>query len=359
MTDNTDIVNLALQTFGAQTTITSAQLAASSNNESKQANLFLAKSRDQLLRMAPWNCAFNAALLNYISSVPGTPENDDTSVTQWVKGLPLPPWSYEYQYPVDCLRPVWIVPQFDTGFSGSVPISPVTVGMPSFWSGPPVPYKVGVDQFYGISAAAKVAGGSGYVVGDQITLSEGTDGDGGVPGASPILQVATLSGSAVATVTVVETVFGSSASGSLFKTPSGTFTQDSTTGVGSGATFTVTATAKGDQRVIFTNQEDAVLAYIKRVTDPNVMDELFLEAWTNYFGARLCIALTGDKTLANMCIQQANSKIIAARTSDGNEGYTVNDVTPDFLRTRGIAWPLMGSTPTTQFDWGGLLPAFF
>src|SRR5882757_4814998 len=110
MTDLTDIVNIGLQYLGTRTTITAANLANNDKNEAIQANLILTKLRDQTLRMAPWNCALNTANLTYITSVPGTPENTSAATSLWAKGQPPPPWAYEYQYPVDCLRPCWIIP---------------------------------------------------------------------------------------------------------------------------------------------------------------------------------------------------------------------------------------------------------
>jgi hypothetical protein len=64
--------------------------------------------------------------------------------------------------------------------------------------------------------------------------------------------------------------------------------------------------------------------------------------------------LSGDKGTANQLIQITNTMISEARKSDGNEGLTVNDVTPDFLRVRGT-WggPNWEFTPNIAFDWGG------
>lgn len=358
MTDAADIVNLALQVLGTRTTVTTAELTAESSNEAIQANLLIDRTRDRILRMAPWNCGRLINTLTYITSAPGTPENPTQGTTAWQRGLPSPPWLYEYQYPVDCLRPCWIVPQFTTGFAGDVPITPVVMGgPPTYWTGPPVKYSVGIDKFYAATAATKVAGGSGYAVGDQITLETPAAGD--TPAGAPaVLEVATLSGSAVATVTAVTNVFGETRSGSYFSRPSGTQAQDSTTGSGSGATFTLTLASQSDQRVIFTNQESAVLAYIRRVTDYNVMDELFIDGWSKYLGAHLCMALTGDKGLANGAIVQANDAIKQARTADGNEGLTIIDPTPDWLRIRGVCWPSPDMNPWSTFAWGDLFPNF-
>jgi hypothetical protein len=101
------------------------------------------------------------------------------------------------------------------------------------------------------------------------------------------------------------------------------------------------------------NQQQVVLCYNTQIVDPNVMDPMFQEAWANILGARLCFQLSGDKALANQCIQNTNSLIMEARKADGNEEITVNDVTPDFLRIRGN-WggPNWEYSPNMGFDWG-------
>ena len=360
MTTNVDIVNRSLQVIGTRTTVDAAELAGNTSNEAIQANLILTKYRDQLLRMAPWNCALNFANLTYITSTPGTPENTSPATTLWQKGQPAPPWGYEYQYPVDCLRDCYIIPANQTGQSGNIPITTaVTGGAPAFWAGQPVKFKVAIDQFYPVTAATVVAGGTGYAVGDQITLAAGPT-TSPPKGAPVVLQVATLAGSAVATVTVVNSIIGSATplGGSYFAKQTTTQAQGSTTGVGVGATFNLTQGVQGDQRVILTNQEYATMAYCKQVTDPNVMDEMFLEAWANVLGAALAMALTGDKGQANMAISVANKRIEEARKVDGNEGLTINDVTPDFLRIRGIAWSEAYTGPWSGFDWGNLWASF-
>lgn len=78
-----------------------------------------------------------------------------------------------------------------------------------------------------VTAAAVAGGGGNYAVGDSITLTGGTF-------LKPaVLQVATLSGSAVASVTVTD--------GGLYTAaPSNPVSQGSTSGGGSGATFNLT-----------------------------------------------------------------------------------------------------------------------
>ena len=106
--------------------------------------------------------------------------------------------------------------------------------------------------------------------------------------------------------------------------------------------------------MILCNQTQAILCYNAQITDPNVMDPLFRDAWQHILAARLVFQLAGDKALANIQIGLANNMIMEARKVDGNEGITVNDVTPDFLRTRGGygVGPNFEYSPNIDFDWG-------
>lgn len=269
MTSEVDIANRALSYIGTRSEIASFD---EDSNEARAVKLHFHSLRDQLLRMAPWNCAMNFANLSLICAAPGTPENPGAGLNVWEKGIPPPPWSYEYAYPSDCLRAVYVVPQFTTGFTSGVPITTaVTGGAPAFWNGPPVRFKVGVDQV-------------------------GLDG------------------------------------------------KPSPTGK--------------DVQVIWTNQEQAILGYIKRVINPDVWDDLFHSAMSQALAMRLVIALTGDKALAQIKMQDANQAIATARQMDGNEGLTINDVTPDWIRTRGISYQAWEFSPNIMFDWGPMLSMY-
>jgi hypothetical protein len=145
----------------------------------------------------------------------------------------------------------------------------------------------------------------------------------------------------------------------LYNVPTYNLNQAETSGLGTGAIVSVSAVAAlpVQARIILTNQEYATLAYVKQVTDPSVMDPDFVEAWAHVLGAGTVVALTGDKQLANMCIAIANQKIAEARKNDGNEGLTVNDVTPDFIRIRGINFPGFFNGIWMGFDWGAGWPS--
>jgi hypothetical protein len=345
------ITNRALAAIGTRTTVSSM---TENSTEAIQSNLVIEGLRDELIRMAPWNCATNYANLTLITAAPGTPENPTPATTSWQKGLPPPPWAYEYQFPVDCLRMLWIVPQFSSGFASGVPITTaVTGGAPWFWSGPPARYKVIVDQFFAAIGVAIAAGGTGYAAGDTITLATPSGG----LGAPAKVLVGTVAGGVITAASLVPNVFGDTYSGSYLTVPANSVAQGSSTGVGTGATFNLTFSsppAQVDQRTIVTNQEFATGVYLRRVTDPNVMDDMFIEAWVKILGARLAIQLTGDVALANQKVNEANGYIEVARSVDGNEGLTINNVTPDWIRTRGIIYDGYANmnSPAVAYDWG-------
>lgn len=272
MPSTTDVANLALSLIGTRSTIASL---TENSNEAIAANKWIDSCRRALIRLAPWNCATAFDNLSLICAAPGTPENPSQGTQTWQRGQPIPPWNYEYDYPSNCLRPLWIVPQFTTGFGSGVPITTaITGGSPVFWNGPPIRFKVATD----------------------------------------------------------------------FIGPSGTPTQPPI-GVA--------------QRIILTNQEFAVLVYLLNLTNPDVMDDQLIQAWASYLSARMVIDLTGDKQLANLRVSDANALITLARQGDGNEGLTINDVVPDWIRVRGIDFPWdYGWSPNEFFDWGGLLAMF-
>lgn len=363
MTDNTDIVNRALQVIGTRTTVTAAELANETSNEAIQANLILEPYRDQLLRMAPWDCALRYDNLWYLTSAPGTPENTSSGTTLWQPGQPAPGWAYEYFYPPDCLRACYIIPANQTGVTNDIPITTAVTGdAPTFWNGPPVKFKTATDRFRAATAFTVITAGSGHAVGDVVTFGGEPSTAGEVPAGLVQITVATVNGSGgILTGTLASTPWVNK-TGFFFQLPTYNLNQIDTTGFGTDAVIDVTAigaaTTVFDSRVILTNQQDATLAYVRQVTDPNVMDPLFQEAWIKLLGAGLQNALRDDKALANQLVTQVNNIIGEARKADGNEGLTINDVVPDWIRARGYNDAGFYNGPWSTFDWGPLWPTY-
>ncbi len=360
MVAQVDLCNRALQSFGSRTTVTAAELAANGSNEAIQFNIVYDAFRRRLLRMAPWSCAFNTANLTFITSVPGTPENTSPATTLWQKGQPAPPWAYEYQYPIDCLRACWVTPQTATGFASGIPITTaVTGGAPSFWQGPPVKYTIAIDQFFSVTTPTITSGGLGYSVNDILSTPLNTAGTAPFGAPAQYLVTSVGGGGVITGLSVINQIMGEAvpATGSYFLQQA--YGSAVTGGTGTGASISPGGIVFGDQRIILCNQEFAILNYVRDVTDANIFDVDFQEALIQIVGARLCVALTGDKALANMKISETNAMIIEARGTDANEGLKVNDVLPDWIRVRGINFTEDYSGPyDTGFNWGAIWPGY-
>lgn len=93
-----------------------------------------------------------------------------------------------------------------------------------------------------------------------------------------------------------------------------------------------------EQTVILTNVQNATLVYTALILYPNVWDPLFQEAVVAAIGERIAMQVLADKRLALAVrgeqIKVAQRVLDAARVSDGNEGWTSNDLMPDWLRIR-------------------------
>jgi hypothetical protein len=356
-----DIANRSLIAAGIPKKITAL---TQDSTEAQTIGPIISLLRDDLIRLAPWNCVTRFNNLVYITSVPTTPENPSSGAPLWQPGIPVPPWAYEYQYPVDCIRARYIIPQY-TSQAGGVPIYPpgtATGAQQVGWAGPALKFNIATDQFFGVTAAQVAVGGSGHTVGDFITLARPTYTfiQNGVSfsmnvGAPAVLQVTGVAGGAITSVVPVNQVLGeaTAASGSYFSPTGASGAEGSSTGAGVGASFNLTFGSQGAQRVVLCNQEQAILCYNTQITDPNVMDTYFQDAWINLLASRLAFSLLGDTPRANALINQTNAMIMEARKADGNEDITVNDVTPDFLRARGN-WggPNWEFSPNMSFDWG-------
>ena len=176
-------------------------------------------SQEQIASLADGSPAANAAAAIYTPTVTLLLREIDPEFARYTTALtlsdaptPIPPWAYEYQYPVDCLRAVQIIPANQTGFGGSTPITTaVTGGASAFWWGAPVKYKVQTDEFYPVTAAAIVNGGTGHVVGDILTLAPGLTTNPPI-GAPVQLLVTGALGGVISTVSIVNVISGSSPS---------------------------------------------------------------------------------------------------------------------------------------------------
>ena len=122
-------------------------------------------------------------------------------------------------------------------------------------------------------------------------------------------------------------VFG----GGLLATPSWNVAQ-----AGFPFAVAVDTDSDGNQiRVILTDLEYAQLVYTARVDNPDLWDPHFQRAVVASLGAWLVNPLARNAQVLQEQINIASTVIQQARISDGNEGTTSVDHTPDFLAVRG------------------------
>lgn len=96
--------------------------------------------------------------------------------------------------------------------------------------------------------------------------------------------------------------------------------------------------ASGNQiKVILTNQPQATFVYTALVTNTQLYDDQFVEALSVFLASRVCFQLTGDKGLTKDLNAKAEALCLQAAASNGNEGLTVIDSVPDWIRVRGYA----------------------
>lgn len=89
-------------------------------------------------------------------------------------------------------------------------------------------------------------------------------------------------------------------------------------------------------KVILANQFQAKLIYTGRVYDPNIWDELFVDAFVGRLAKQLVTPLSGDKTLAKLAIQTGAAAEAVAAVANGNEGIVMTDRNAEWTMARGF-----------------------
>lgn len=88
-------------------------------------------------------------------------------------------------------------------------------------------------------------------------------------------------------------------------------------------------------KVLLTNWPQAQLVYTAQIANPDLWDSQFTTAFIATLAAFFVNPLNRNAQLAGEQISIAKSLIESARISDGNEGPSSVDHTPDWIRARG------------------------
>lgn len=91
----------------------------------------------------------------------------------------------------------------------------------------------------------------------------------------------------------------------------------------------------GASSVILTDEDDAVLWYVRTITNPSVFDPLFIDALAWSLAAEIAMPLTADGDRKKLAEQKMVAAIMSAAASSGNEGrIEATDVLPSWLTDR-------------------------
>jgi len=117
--------------------------------------------------------------------------------------------------------------------------------------------------------------------------------------------------------------------------------------------YSDTSDAGNKMTAIATNQSQAIGVWIERIENVALWDPSFKQAFIDALAARVAIPITGDRALAQMVkgwAQGAMGTINVARANDGNEGLTIDNHVPDWIRVRGYAGDWTGPVYSGYWD---------
>lgn len=90
------------------------------------------------------------------------------------------------------------------------------------------------------------------------------------------------------------------------------------------------------REIILSNIDQAYVIYTVNQQNPIIWDSQFQSAFCAALGAYLVPALSLSMPLMQLQMKVADELIMKARVTDGNEGKTSMDHTPDWIRARGM-----------------------
>ncbi len=89
---------------------------------------------------------------------------------------------------------------------------------------------------------------------------------------------------------------------------------------------------KIEGRRLLTNDGEVKIVYISRVTDPNVMDAVFVQALSTWLASKLALAIAKDEKKSTALLKQAVEVLLpTAMAVDGQEGSVEVFRIPDLI----------------------------
>lgn len=369
-----DVANEALDAIGSDVVI------GDLTEGTREAQVLLRKYGQcvrQLLRSANWGFARKQAAMTLLA--------DATSQTPSVGTTVIQPWTYEYAYPIDCMK-ARFVPQNYLTPQQSVPGNISIPNTPLYTSEAPAPLNMRIiparwleatDFNYPVTPQPSDA----YQFGTALTITGATRAnpcvltipsnglsDGALIYISNVDGMTQLNGGTYAvanattnTVSLTDADTNPIDSSSYSAYVSGGTatpiipTPSVSSPWGQGVQWwTQQGLGPAQRTVICTNVQGAQLVYTAFVPYPSQWDSLFRAAFVAFLASEVALPLAKDKKWGLQLRQQqmliAKDKIMQARVADGNEGWYNTDHAPDFIRTRYQGYG--------RFGWGEGLGGF-
>ncbi|MCV5708186.1 hypothetical protein OFN39_01725 [Escherichia coli] len=98
--------------------------------------------------------------------------------------------------------------------------------------------------------------------------------------------------------------------------------------------YEVGSDSAGTGKIIYTNQKEAWLRYISRITDVNMFDAIFMEALSWRLAAAINMALTGNADLGTNALNMYGRVILSAGSHSQNESQEPQPPVDEFTAAR-------------------------
>lgn len=134
---------------------------------------------------------------------------------------------------------------------------------------------------------------------------------------------------------------------------------------GGAQTWDVQGVSPQGRTVICTNVQNASLVYTALMNYPSNWDAQFRSAFVAYLAAEVALPLWAKKNpkfglqMRTQQLAVAKEKIMQARVTDGNEGFTNSDFSTDWIRTRRTGGGGFGGSWGGEMVGGGTGGIFF
>ena len=294
-----DVANQALDAAGFDFTVGDLQ------EGTKPAQILLraySQCLRQLLRAVHWNFARQQAPLVLLADATGQTPDVPTQV--------IAPWTYEYQYPINCMKARFVP-----------------------WSHqcarPPIPYGNIQPRALYPSLAPTDPHNTDYSSDFGPPPSDATEFPYTPPLTGPLMGG--LGGNNP--TTQLRPARWMEAMDPNYPAPTGVLSWE------------VQGVSPQGRSVILTNVQNASLVYTALMNYPSNWDAQFRAAFVAYLASEIAFPLWSTKgdsqakfglAIAERQMKIAAAKIMQARVTDGNEGWHNTDFVPDWMRTRNV-----------------------